>query len=122
MKRMQKGQKGSGSFGTLVTLAVLGFGIWVAIQYVPQWIESNAVDSILEKLQTENKSTPANSASQVKKKIESLLNTNQMLDMQDSFTVTQSANTYEIAVNYERDLNLLFTKKVISYKKMANLD
>ena len=70
MKKLQKSQVGGGAFGTIVTIAVLGFGVWAAIQYVPQWIESSTVDSILEKMQTENKSTPANNVAQVKKNCE----------------------------------------------------
>jgi hypothetical protein len=122
MKILQKSQVGGGAFGNLVTIAVLAFGVWVAIQYVPQWIESSTVDSVLEKLQTENKSTPANSARQVKKRIGILLNTNQMLDMEKSFSVSQNGNTIQVVVNYERELNLLFMKKMISYEKSVYLE
>ena len=122
MKKLQRSQVGGGAFGTILTIVIFGFVAWVAIQYVPQWIESTSVDSILEKLQTENKSTPARDVTQVKKKIEILLNTNQMLDMEKNFTVTQNANTFQVMVNYNRELNLLFMKKVIPYQKSVYLE
>jgi hypothetical protein len=44
-----------------------------------------------------------------------------MGDLRDSFTVKQEDDTCIIKVSYERELNLLYTKKPIKYEKTLTL-
>ena len=122
MNKRKRNQAGGSAVSNIILLIVFGFAVWVGIQYVPQWIEASAVDTILENLQRDNRNNPSNSAGEVWKKIDAQLNTNQMLDMKEHFTVTQNVNTYKVIVSYERDLNLLFTRKPMPYKKTVTLE
>ena len=44
---MQSKQAGSSIIGVIIGLAIIGFGTYVGIQYIPQYVESSAVESIL---------------------------------------------------------------------------
>jgi hypothetical protein len=49
------------------------------------------------------------------------LNINQLEDMQKYFTVTENSDEIVVSVAYERELNLLYTKKQINYNKSLTL-
>ena len=120
MKKMSGKQRG-GALVTILVLAVLAYGVFVAIQYVPLRIESGSVDSILESMENSQQKAPANSVREVQDKITSLLSVNQRNDLKDSFNVRQNGNKFIITVKYERELNLLYEKKVLKYDKSLTL-
>ena len=47
MNKLPAQQKGASAIVTLIILALLAYGVYVGIQYVPQAIESKSVDSVL---------------------------------------------------------------------------
>jgi len=110
-------QKGASAIVTLIVLAILAYGIFIAIQYTPQLIESSALDSILESIESSQISDPARSVKAVEAKINNLLYVNQLMDQEDNFTVKQKGDTFLIDVKYERDLNLLYKNRTMKYEK-----
>jgi hypothetical protein len=120
MKKMSEKQKG-GVLVTILVLALLAYGVFVAIQYVPLRIESGSVDSILESMESTQKTAPVKSTREVQDKIVNLLSVNQRLDLKDNFKVRQNGNKFIISVKYDRELNLLYEKKVLKYQKSLTL-
>jgi hypothetical protein len=53
--------------------------------------------------------------------IDKQLNMNQMNDLKDNFKVTQDGDRYIIKVSYERELNLVYKKKPVTYEKIVIL-
>ncbi len=118
---MQSTQKGASAIGLIIILAILGFGIYVGLQYIPQFIESGTVDSILYNIEQNHKTTPVRGANEILSSISRQLDVNQMNDMKDKFYVTQYGGTYTIKVSYERELNLLYKTKLMKYEKTLTL-
>lgn len=109
-------QKGS-AISALLIVAALAYGVFIAIQYVPIYVESSSVNSILSSIQGSHKAQPLRSADEVERKIDSLLNVNQIRDMKEYFKVRSYRGEILIEVTYNRDLNLLFQNKTIRYEK-----
>lgn len=122
MKRISKHQAGASAVGTIIFLAVIGYGIYVGIQYVPQFIESSSVDSILDSLEINQREEPADSVQDVESRIKRLLDVNEMKNMEDSFDVRQDGNSFIVEVSYERELNLLYEVKKMKYEKTITLN
>ncbi|MDH3789176.1 MAG: DUF4845 domain-containing protein [Xanthomonadales bacterium] len=114
-------QQGNSAIGFILFLAVIGYGIFVGIQYVPQYIESNTVRTILDNLQKKSKMAPLGTISAVESAIDNQLYINQMADMKDSFNVMQNRGDYVVTVKYERELNLLYGTKKMVYEKSVTL-
>ena len=121
MNSMYKTQQGTSSIGLFIILAIIGAGIYIGLQYIPQYIESGTVDSILSNLETAHKETPFNSTKSIKDMISKHLDMNKMDDVRDSFTVTQGEEIYFVKVSYERELNLIYEKKPMKYEKAIAL-
>ena len=51
MNKLPSKQSGASFVVTLIFLVVLGFAVYVGIEYVPQVIESKSIDSILKTMQ-----------------------------------------------------------------------
>ena len=45
MKKLPNQQKGASAIFTIILLAVLGYAVYIGIQYVPQAVESKSIDS-----------------------------------------------------------------------------
>jgi hypothetical protein len=88
---------------------------------VPQLIESSSVHAILNNIESAHHSDPARSAQAVRSLVDNHLNLNQMNHLRENFNVREFANDYIIEVSYERDLDLFFTKKVITYESSLTL-
>jgi hypothetical protein len=114
-------QKGSAVF-TLIVLAVLAYGVYIGIQYVPIMIESSSVDAVFDNLTTNQKSNPIRSVRDVEGKVNDLVNVNQLYSLQDSFEVRQYLGDIVVSVKYERELNLGFKTKLIEYEKSITLN
>ena len=122
MNRFPEKQKGASVFGNIIVIAIVCFGVYVGIQYVPQLIESKSIDSILQTMDSTQKTTPVNSVRTAKDRLSSLLQVNEMNDMTDSYTVKKSNGKITIAFSYDRELNLIFKKHPMHYKKMLILN
>lgn len=121
MNKLPAQQKGASAIVTIIILAVLGFAAYVGIQYVPQVIESKAIDSILKSVDSASKTDRIDSVEAAKTKVISLLQINEMNDMTDSFTVKQLNGGITIEFSYDRELNLIYKKQPMHYEKTLRL-
>jgi hypothetical protein len=122
MNTIYKSQQGISAIGLIIILAIIGTGIYIGLQYIPQFIECNTVDSILDNLETANSKKPISSVKELRDMIGRQLEINQMDELRDSFTVTQDGDKYIVKVNYERELNLIYEKKPMKYEKSLTLE
>ena len=114
-------QRGASAISLIIILALIGAGTYIGLQYIPQYIEAGTVDSILSNIEQAHEETPVTSVNGIRNMIEKQLDINQMDDLRDSFKVTQDEAIYTITVNYERELNLIYEKKLIQYNKSLTL-
>jgi hypothetical protein len=122
LNRLRRKQKGASVIFILIILVLIGLGAYAGIQYIPQQIESSTVDSMLESIQQSHRKEPAQDIYSVQSAIDKQLNINVMNDLKDSFDVTQNGGEFTIKVNYDREIDLLFTKKKLHYEKSITLN
>jgi len=122
MNRLQGKQLGLSIIGLVVTLIIIGYGAFVAIQYAPQVIEAQTVQSILDTIAQDHKTTPVESAADIKRSWDNFLNVNQMNDLKDQIEIDGYHGKYSITVKWERKLDLMYETKVIRYQKTVTLD
>lgn len=122
MNKLPAKQKGASAIVTIIVLAVLGFAAYVGIQYVPQVIESKAIDSILKSVDSANKTDRIDSVEAAKSKVISLLQINEMNDMTDSFTVKQINGGLTIEFSYDREIDLIYKQRPMHYEKTLKLN
>lgn len=115
-------QQGGSGIGLIIMLAIVGYGVFVGIQYVPQYIESASVNAILINIVDNHNREPLSDASAVQSAIDNQLYINQMDDLKSSFSVMPSRGDYIITVRYERELNLLYTNKKVLYGETVTLE
>jgi len=119
---LQRNQKGGSAVALIIVLAVFAYAVYVGLQYIPQRIESGTVDSILDSIAENHKTTPVQNVSEILSAITRQLNVNQMDDMKDNFKVSKYRGTYIIKASYERELNLGYEIKTIQYEKSRTLE
>jgi Tfp pilus assembly major pilin PilA len=122
MHNSQRKQRGASAIGIIITLAIIGIGAYIGFQYLPLYIETGTVDSILTSIENADKEKPVTSAQQIRGMIEKQLNMNQMEDLADSFKVMQDEEIFIVHVNYEREINLIYEKKLIITEKTLTLE
>ena len=121
MKTSFTTQHGASSIVLIIILALLGAGVYIGLQYLPQYIEAGTVDSILGSVEKAYDKSAVNSVKSIQDMIDKQLNMNQMNDLKDNFKVTQDGDGYIIKVSYERELNLIYEKKPVKYEKSVIL-
>ena len=121
MSNLPAKQKGASAIFTVIVLALLAYGIYLGIQYVPLAIESRAVDSIFATVDKEHRMDSLQSEGQARNKVSTLLNINEMNDMAKNLSVRQIGGTITIKVKYERELNLGYKVKPMLYEKILVL-
>jgi len=117
MNNLPSQQKGASAIVTVIFLALLGYAVYIGIQYVPQAIESKAIDSILTTLKSDNMMDPLTNEEEVKSKVIKLLQINEKNDMTKSFTVKKVNGALTVTFSYDRELNLGFKKHPMHYEK-----
>lgn len=117
MNRLKNPQQGASAIATVIVLAILAYAVYIGIQYVPLEIESKAIDSILDTLQTEHKTDPFTDEQDAKTKVINLLQINEMNDMTKSFTVKRVHGALTVNFTYDRELNLGYEKRPMHYEK-----
>ena len=122
MNSLPAKQKGASAIVTLITLVVLGYAVYIGIQYVPQMIESKSIDSILSNVRDAHKTDRIDSVEEARQRVINLLQINEMNDMTDSFDVKQRDGKVIITFNYDRELNLIYETKPMHYEKTLNLN
>jgi hypothetical protein len=122
MNSLPEKQKGASAIVTLIILVVLGYAVYIGIQYVPQMIESKSIDSILSNVRDAHKTDRIDSVEEARQRVVNLLQINEMNDMTDSFDVKQRDGKVIITFNYDRELNLIYETKPMHYEKTLNLN
>jgi hypothetical protein len=121
MKQARKYQLGASAFGNILLIALFAYGIYLGIQYVPQFLESKSLDSMLDSIDSQNRSQKYDSAQQVETAVKSMLNLNQLDDMINTITIRDGQQGINIEIYYERELDLLYEKKILQYNKTLDL-
>jgi hypothetical protein len=121
MNRLSSRQKGASAIGNIIFLVALGFAVYLGIQYAPQAIESKSIDSILKTLENTQRTNPATTVMDARAKLINLLQINEMNDMADNFSVEKSDGAIVITCSYDRELNLIYKKQPIKYRKKLRL-
>jgi hypothetical protein len=117
-----RAQRGGSALGLILTLAVFGYGAYVAIQYVPLHIEWVTANEVLEKVIEANNKRQIDGAQSVWTVIDRQLYINERGDLKESFNVGPgSSGGLAVNVHYQRSLNLLFTQKPIVRDKTIQL-
>ena len=122
MNPCQSMQRGASGIAALIILAIIGAGVYIGLQFIPQYIEAGTVDSILENIEKAHRRSPVSNADAVRSMINKQLNINQLDELKDSFKVTQDGEAYIVRVSYEWELNLIYEKKPMKYEKAIILD
>jgi hypothetical protein len=122
MSRQNWRQSGASIIGTVIMLAIIAYGVYVGVQYIPQQMEASTVDSILGSLRSSQQLNPAASVEELRSRLDTQLNVNHMNDMKDSFDVSHFGGRFVIDVSYKRELDLLFDKKVIHHERSVPLE
>ena len=117
MKKLPSRQKGASAIVTIIFLGLLAYGVYLGIQYVPQAIESRAVDSIFSTIEHEHRMDLISSGDEAKDKIIKMLQVNELNDLTKKVSVKQFDGKITIKVKYERELNLVYKTKLMSYEK-----
>jgi len=102
-------------------LAIIAYGVYVGLQYVPQYIESATVGTVLDNVAAQHREEPFRGVDAVRDAIEKQLYINERNDLKDHFTVVPSRGGFLVTVRYERELDLLFEKKPVPYEKALTL-
>jgi len=118
---IQQRQHGGSAIGLVITLAILAYGAYVGIQYIPQQIESRTMTGILDSVADMHGKERFSDATAVRRALDNQLYINGVTDMRDNFDVKSNGNRYTMTVSYDRELNLLFTVKTLPYKKSVSL-
>ena len=110
-------QHGGSAIGTIIVLAIIGVGIFLGMQYIPQYMEAGKIDTVLTSIDEAAAKQPVKSAKEVGMMIDKRLQVNNMKDLKDLFVVTETNGKVTVNVDYERDLNLLYEVRKMPYKK-----
>ena len=121
MNRLPNRQRGASIIVTIIILAVLGFAVFVGLQYVPQMIESKSIDSILDSMEDSQKTDPVTDVASARMRLVKLLQVNEMNDMTEGFTVKERDHRITIVFSYERELNLVYKVHPMHYEKTLSL-
>lgn len=110
-------QQGASAVVLLIILAIIGIGVFIGMQYIPQKMERGAVDTIMSDIEKNHASTPFSSKQEIESQIANKLNIEGMNDMYNAFTVAEEDDGFVIKATYDRELNLIYTKKPVPYEK-----
>ena len=121
MDNLPAKQKGASAIATIIVLVILGYGVYIGIQYAPQFMESKSIDSILKTIDGAHKVEAIDDEQAAKLKLVGLLQINEINDMSDSYKVRQSNGKITITFSYDRKLDLVYEVKPIHYDKILIL-
>ena len=122
MNRLPAQQKGASAIVTMIFLAVLGYALYIGIQYVPLAMESKSIDSILSTVETDHKTDPVTTENDAQSKVIKLLQINEMNDMTKNISAKKMGGQTTIMFSYDRELNLIFKKHLMHYEKSLVLE
>ena len=115
-------QLGKSLFGNLITIALIGLGVWVGIQFIPMKIKEGTMNTVLDKVEQRHHATPYQNEADVWAIIDKNLNINEMRDMRQYFRVQGNRGSYTVTVEYGQELNLVVTSWDMDYKNQLILN
>ena len=121
MMNLPAKQKGASVIVTIIGLALLAYGVYIGIQYVPQVIESKAVGSIFSSIEKDHKMEPIRSEDEARAKVVRMLNVNELNELAQNLSVRRKSGAITLRIKYERELNLGYKSKLIVYEKTLAL-
>ena len=121
MTKSPRQQLGASPIAILIVLVIIGVGVFFGLQYVPQSMESGTVDKILSNVEKEHEESPFKNTNEIESRISNQLNINEMNAMMANVKITEEGEGFVIKVNYERELNLIYEKKIKPYEKILIL-
>ena len=93
-------QRGKGAIGNVIVLALIGFGVWVGIQFIPQKLEQGTVKSILDDVEKRHFASPIRDDGDLWQVIDRQLLVNEMRDMRPNFTIAREGNGITVRVSF----------------------
>ena len=114
-------QKGASPIFTIIVLALLGYGLYIGIQYVPQLIEAKSIGSILSSIDQNHRTEAITDIGDARTSVIKMLQINEMDDMVENFTVKRVRDNITITFSYDRELNLGYEKKPMHYENVLTL-
>jgi hypothetical protein len=121
MNKLPGKQKGASAIVTTIVLAILAYGIYIGIQYVPQAIESSSINSIFSSIEKDHRMDHISGETEAKAKLIKLLQINEMNEMVQNVSVRQIGGKITLKIVYERELNLGYKTKPMAYEKILVL-
>ena len=122
MKTRPNRQKGASAIATILLLAVLAYGVFIGMNYVPIMIESQGVDSILNSIRSDQQGDPITTEHQAEAKVIRMLQVNEMDDMAENLKVRYFSGKIVIKFSYDRKLDLGFKEHPMHYEKVLELE
>jgi hypothetical protein len=110
-------QRGASTLGTVILLGVVGYAVFIGLQYIPQKIEDMAVDSVLGGVEDIRQQNPSGSVHDVEASIDKLLSTNSREHLRSNFKVYRGGNGIEVTFSREWTLNLIYTEQAMKHEK-----
>lgn len=120
MKKLPGKQRGASTIVTILLLAAIAYGVYIGIQYVPQAVESNTIDSILDGVESTQRGSTSVIA--VRQQVTKMLQLNDMNDLTNSFSVESTGGVITVTFSYDRELNLGYKIKPMHYEKSLRLN
>jgi hypothetical protein len=121
MKIIAMRQTGGSVIVNLIILALVAYGLFVAIQYVPQWVEAKSIGTILDNMQSTQGSDPVRTVNGARDKVIRMLQINEMNDMTESFEVSRAGDDIVVTFSFDRELNLLYETRPIHFERSVRL-
>ncbi len=87
---------------------------------MPQAIESNTIDSILDGIESTRRGSTSVMA--VREQVTKMLQLNEMNDMTNSFSLESTGGVITVTFSYYRELNLGYKIKPMHYEKSRRLN
>jgi hypothetical protein len=114
---MQSRQRGASMLGTVIFLGLLGYGVYLGLQYIPQKIENMSIDSIFESIQKIQQEAPSRSVHEVEMTLDRLLTTNQLDHLRNNFKVYRDGDGINVNFSREWTLNLIYKEATMQYER-----
>ena len=116
-----KHQRGGSPVLTLIVVAVLGYVVFVGVQYVPHWLEARSVSSILNSVEETYASNRSGSKQDIEAQVIRMLQVNEMHDMTENFSVSGNSGGYTVSFRWDRTLNLGFETRTLNFERTVSL-
>jgi len=114
-------QLGGSLLSNLFFIAVLAYGAYLGIQYVPQALEARSVQTTLDSMLSSHEANPVPNAQVALDRLHNMLNMSDLDYMAESFQVKQKGGAIVVTARYDRELDMLYRTRTINYEKSVTL-